>query len=110
MRKQYPSDISRDQFAKIEPILLRARKRTKPRKVDLYDVFCAILYALKSGCQWDMIPRDFPAKSTVYTYFAQWKAKPHEDEPSLLEQALKKAGWRGPYQTWSERTEYLFNC
>ncbi|MFZ6766979.1 transposase, partial [Undibacterium sp. Di26W] len=69
MRKTYPSDISREQFAKIEDLLLSARKKTKPRKVDLYDVFCAVLYVLKSGCQWDMIPSDFPPKSTVYTYF-----------------------------------------
>ncbi|MFZ6759369.1 IS5 family transposase [Undibacterium sp. Ji50W] len=90
MRKVYPSDISREQFAKIEGLLLSARKKTKPRKVDLYDVFCAILYVLKSGCQWDMIPSDFPPKSTVYTYFKQWKEKPSESDLSLLEQALKK--------------------
>ena len=97
MRKVYPSDISREQFAQIEGVLLSARKRTKPRKVDLYEVFCALLYVLKSGCQWRMLPSDFPAKSTVYTYFKQWKEKPTQDEPSLLEQALKKSGWRGPY-------------
>ena len=48
----YPSDISREQFAKIEPILEKARKKTKPRELDLYDLFCGILYVLKSGCQW----------------------------------------------------------
>ena len=98
MRKVYPSDISREQFAKIEGVLLRARKRTKPRQVDLYDVFCGLLYVLKSGCQWNMIPSDFPPKSTVYTYFKQWKEKPTEEGMSLLEQALKKSGWRGPYR------------
>jgi transposase len=110
MRKVYPSDISRAQFAQIESVLLSARKKTKPRQVDLYDVFCAVLYVLKSGCQWDMIPSDFPPKSTVYTYFKQWKEKPTQEDVSLLEQALKKSGWRGPYQTWSERTNHLFDC
>jgi transposase len=69
--------------------LLSARKKTKPRQVDLCDVFCAVLYVLKSGCQWDMAPRDFPPKSAVYTYFKQWKERPGEDEMSLLERALK---------------------
>lgn len=77
--------------------------------MDLYDVFCAVLYVLKSGCQWDMIPSDFPPKSTVYGYFKQWKEKPLESDLSLLEQALKKSGWRGPYQTWTERTQHLFD-
>ncbi|MCC8380402.1 transposase [Xenorhabdus sp. PB30.3] len=81
----------------IEPLLLSNRKRTRPRKVDVYEIFCALLYLLKSGCQWDMLPSDFPSKSTVYYYFKLWKEKPSETEPSLLEQVLKKWGWRGPY-------------
>ncbi|WP_233556491.1 IS5 family transposase [Noviherbaspirillum sedimenti] len=91
MRKRYASDISREAFEKLEPILMSARKTTKPRRVDLYEVFCAILYLLKSSCQWDMLPSDFPKKSTVYYYFQLWKDKPGEDELSLLEQALKNA-------------------
>ncbi len=87
----------------IEPLLLSNRKRTRPRKVDVYEIFCALLYLLKSGCQWDMLPSDFPSKSTVYYYFKLWKEKPSDTAPSLLEQALKKCGWRGPYQPWSER-------
>ena len=41
MRAPYPSDISREQFAMIESLLVSARKITAPRKLDLYDVFCA---------------------------------------------------------------------
>ena len=48
-RKTYPSDISREQFAPLLPLLESARKRTAPRKVDLYDVFCAILYLQRTG-------------------------------------------------------------
>ena len=51
MSHSYPSDISREQFARILPTLEAARRRTKPRTVDLYDVFCGVLYLLKSGCQ-----------------------------------------------------------
>jgi len=107
MRKSYPSDISREAFERIKPILSGGRKRTKPREVDLYDVFCGLLYLLKSGCQWDMLPSEFPNKSTVHYYFKIWKEKPSEDEPSLLEQALKKCGWRGPYEQWTERMHLL---
>jgi putative transposase len=37
------------------------------------EVLNAILYLNRSGCQWDMLPHDLPAKSTVYDYFAQWR-------------------------------------
>ena len=47
MSHSYPSDISREQFARILPTLESARRRTKPRTVDLYDVFCGVLYLLK---------------------------------------------------------------
>jgi len=43
MRKKYPSDISRKQFEQIRELLESARKKTRPRQVDLYDVFCAVL-------------------------------------------------------------------
>ena len=107
MRKTYISDISRAVFEEIEPMLLSGRKRTRPRKVDVYDVFCALLYLLKSGCQWDMLPSDFPPKSTVYYYFKQWKTRPSDTEPSLLEEVLKKMGWRGPYCPGSARENNL---
>ncbi|GFQ64323.1 hypothetical protein TNCT_662311 [Trichonephila clavata] len=62
MRKNYPSDISREQFEKIRPILESSRKKTRPRNLDLYEVFCAVLIVLKSCCQWRMLPKDFPKK------------------------------------------------
>lgn len=107
MRKQYPSDVSRAQFEQIKPLLSSARKSTRPRQVDLYDVLCGLLYLLKSGCQWNMIPSDFPHKSTIHYYFKLWKHKPTEEEPSLLEQALKKVGWRNSYVQWSEREDII---
>ena len=44
MRPAYPSDINRDQFESIRELLEQARKKTKPRTVDLYNVFCGVLY------------------------------------------------------------------
>ena len=73
MSHSSPSDISREQFARILPVLESARRRTKPRTVDLYDVFCSVLYLLKSGCQWRMLPADFSNWRTCYQYFRQWR-------------------------------------
>lgn len=108
MSKRYPSDITREQFKKIEPILLSARKKTRPRQLDLCDIFCAVLYLLKSGCQWRMLPSDLPNWRNVYAYFCIWSEK-KENEESLLEQVLKKISWRNSYQQWSEYEDKLLH-
>lgn len=46
---QYPSDISREEYDLIREDLEGARKRTRPRQYDLYDVFCAVLYVVQGG-------------------------------------------------------------
>jgi hypothetical protein len=48
----YPSDITREEFDMIRKELEAARKKTKPRKTELYDIFRAVMYVVKSGCQW----------------------------------------------------------
>lgn len=119
-RKVYPSDVSREQFENIRPLLESARKRTKPRTVDLYDTFCGVLYVLRSGCQWAMLPSDFPKWRTVYNYWQLWSepiAKHHQaiapahkpipdasdtDPTSVLDLVLKKISWRGPHVPWSQ--------
>jgi len=101
MKKKYPSSISRTQFEQIRPVLESARKITKPRQVDLYEVFCAVLYVLKSGCQWRMLPGEFPKWGTVHSYFTQW-SELGQDGQSLLEQALKKSGCRSPQKTGTQ--------
>jgi transposase len=103
VRKGYPSDIKREQFEVIRPLLESARKKTAPRRVDLYEVFCAVLYLLRTGCQWRALPSDFPKWRTVHSYFAIW-SEPREGG-SLLEQALKKSGWRGPRETGAQRLQ-----
>src|SRR5674476_431203 len=95
-RKQYPSDISREQFERIRPLLESARQQTRPRTIDLYDAFCGVLYVLKSGCQWRSLPGDFPKWRSVHAYFQIW-SESKDDTPSLLEAILKKMCWRGAY-------------
>jgi transposase len=106
--KKYPSNISKEAFEQIRPLLKSIRKPTKPRTVDLYEVFCALLYLLKTGCQWRMLPSDFPKWRTVHSYFAKWSA-PDPNGVSVLEQALKKSGWRGPYETGAQRLDKFFD-
>lgn len=107
MRRSYSSDVNRAQFEKIRPMLESYRKKTRPRRIDLYEVFCAVLYLLKSGCQWRMLPGKFPKWYTVYKYFRQWSSKA-EDKESLLEQVLKKINWRHSYFTGAQRkNEFL---
>ena len=108
MSHSYPSDITREQFARIRPLLESARRRTKPRTVDLYDVFCGVLYLLKSGCQWRMLPADFPDWRTCYKYFRQWSERPGPEEESILERVLKK--WVGEARKSNGRTERTGFC
>ncbi len=54
MMKNYPSNISKEQFENIRTILENSKKKTKPRSLDLYEVFCAILYVLNCKYKWDI--------------------------------------------------------
>jgi transposase len=93
-RAIYPSDITTEQFEIIRPQLEKFKKKTKPRKIELYDILCGILYVLKSACQWRMLPSDYPKWGTVYAYFRQWSQSPvlgvgeTKAAPSLLEKLL----------------------
>jgi transposase len=102
-RKPYPSDISREQFELVRPLLERVRT------VDLHEVFNAVLYLLKRGCQWRMLPEGFPNWVTVHSYFAKW-SEPDRGGVSALERALKKNRWRGPRETGTQRHGQLHHC
>ena len=108
-RKPYGSDVTRKQYDQIKPLLENAKKKTRPRRVDLYEVFCAILYVLKSGCPWRLVPHDFPGWRLVYMYYQQWCVKPSEDEASLLERALKKSGGRRALATGTGRQDDILH-
>lgn len=60
MRKTDASEVSREKFQEILPLLQSVRRRTKPITGDLYEVFCAVLYLLRTGCQWRFLPSAFP--------------------------------------------------
>src|SRR3954464_3839162 len=69
----YPSDLTDDQWALIEPRLPPEPGGGRPRKTDLRDVVDAVLYLLRTGCQWRYLPKDFPPRSTVWRYFDEWR-------------------------------------
>ena len=89
MRAKYPSDITREQFEVIRYNLESARKTTRPREYDLYDIFCAILYILREGCRWRSLPHDFPKWNNVYNHYRIWSEKDNEGE-SILDKVLKE--------------------
>jgi putative transposase len=70
---RYPSDTTDDQWRLIEAAIPPQRGSGRPRKTDLRRVVDAIFYISRSGCQYRMLPRDFPPWNTVYYYFAKWK-------------------------------------
>tara|TARA_R110002167_G_scaffold366392_1_gene595707 strand:+ start:28486 stop:29016 length:531 start_codon:yes stop_codon:yes gene_type:complete len=59
--------------ALVAPLMPLVRRTGRPRTTDLREVFDAILYIATTGCQWRMLPNDFPPVSTVRRYFYDWR-------------------------------------
>ena len=69
---RYPSDVTDEEWAYVEPLLPPAKRGGRRREADMREVFNGVMYVLSTGCQWRYIPKDFPPKSTVYRYFCDW--------------------------------------
>ena len=72
-RHQYPSDLSDAQWTILEPLLPPRKPTGRPPRVERREVVNAILYVLRTGCQWRYLPAEFPNWNTVYWYFARWQ-------------------------------------
>jgi putative transposase len=70
---RYPSDLTDSEWALVAPFVPPARRGGRPRMTDMREVMNAILYIATSGCQWRMLPKDFPPVSTVRWYFYDWR-------------------------------------
>ena len=70
---KYASDLTDAEWAVIEPLMPVRRPTGRPRRTKLRDVFDALLYVVTTGCQWRMLPNDFPPVSTVRGYFDAWR-------------------------------------
>ena len=71
--RRYASDATDAEWSHIAPLLPSAKPGGRPRTTNLRDVFDAILYMASTGCQWRMLPNDYPPVSTVRRYFYDWR-------------------------------------
>jgi transposase len=94
----YPSDLRDGQWAALEPLLKEARGQRhaggRPRKYELRRVVDAMLYVVKTGCQWRQLPADFPPWQTVHQQFRAWRDSGAWERAgkSLREQGRKAKG------------------
>jgi putative transposase len=72
-RKAYDSDLTDKQWEIIAPLIPPAKPGGRKRTVNIREVISAIIYVLRSGCVWRLLPNDFPKWQAVYYYFSLWK-------------------------------------
>lgn len=71
--KRYASDLSDQEFARIAPLVAQKEGSGKKRTVDIREILNAIFYRVRTGCQWRMFPKDFPAWYHVWYYYRVWR-------------------------------------
>jgi transposase len=69
---RYPSDLTDGEWSVLAPLIPPAKRGGRPREVDIRAVIAGLLYVLETGCPWRHLPKDFPPKSTVHSYFELW--------------------------------------
>ncbi len=69
---RYPSDVTDDEWAHVEPLIPPAKRGGGKRSVDMRAVMNGVMYVLSTGCQWRYLPKGFPSRSTVNRYFCLW--------------------------------------
>jgi putative transposase len=73
MRKPYLTDLSDAEWACLEPYLPAPKANGRPRVYPLREILNAILYIVRSGCSWRLLPHDFPPWRSVYHYFRRFR-------------------------------------
>ena len=74
-RKRYPTDLTDNQWTILEPLIPDAKPGGRPRKAEKRRIVEAILYQLRAGSAWRLLPHDFPPWQTVYYYLRRWQAE-----------------------------------
>jgi len=69
---RYPSDLTDEEWAYVEPLIAPAKRGGRKRTVDVREVVNGLMDVLSTGCQWRAIPKDLPPRSTVHGYFDLW--------------------------------------
>lgn len=72
-RLAYSSDTTDEEWTIIAEYIPAPLPNGRPPKWERREIVDAILYVLKTGCPWKMLPHDFPPYSTVFWYFRQWR-------------------------------------
>jgi transposase len=70
---RYPSDVSDEEWAVLEPLIPPGKTGGNKRTVVLRQVVNGVMYILSTGCQWRYLPKDLPPRSTVHDYFTLWE-------------------------------------
>ena len=70
--RRYDTDLTDEQFALVKPFLPKPKRTGRP-PADLREVLNGILYLVRTGCQWRLLPHDFPPWSTVHTWYRRWR-------------------------------------
>ena len=70
---RYPSDLTDDEWAYVEPLIPPAKPGGGKRWIDMRATMDGVMYILSTGCQWRYLPKDFPPYSTVHRYFVWWQ-------------------------------------
>src|SRR5215207_9125553 len=73
LRKSYPSDLTDDEWQVLEPYVPPVEWGGRPADYARREIVNAILYVVRTGCQWRYLPHDLPPWKTVYTYFRVWR-------------------------------------
>jgi len=73
MRKEYPTHLTDKEWQVLEPLVPPVKSGGRPAHYARREILNAILYVVRSGCQWRMLPHDLPNWQTVYTYYRNWR-------------------------------------
>jgi transposase len=69
---RYPSDVTDEEWSHVAPLIPPAKRGGNRRHGNEREVVNGLMYILSTGCQWRAIPKDLPARSTLYDYFDLW--------------------------------------
>src|ERR671933_2112130 len=98
--QSYPTDLSDRQWDCISPLVPLAKPGGRPRSVDMREVINAILYIVVTGCQWRMLPKDYPKWQSVYTSYATWRDDgPWQRIHDTLRAAVRRRAGRHKHPT-----------
>jgi putative transposase len=92
--KRYSSDLTEREWLRLAPLIPPAKKGGRPRTVNMREVINGIFYVLKTGCQWENLPKDFPPSGTVFYYYNTWRKEKvwQQMNDALRERVRTQAG------------------